>query len=165
MLVDLRELFSGEIKKKDINYSFSLADVETEGVKPFVSPIEVDAVLTSSTGSIKMDGKLSFDYKMPCDRCMEDTLTKQCIDINYFLTKENCEDLDDIYLQVEDKFDLDDFFYQEIFLNLPVKYVCKDNCKGLCPICGANLNKEDCSCEKKKIDPRLEALKLLLQDE
>ena len=165
MLVDLRGFFSGENAKKNIEYNFSLADVEVQGVKPFISPIQVKAEISSKAQSVRLNAHLSYDYKMPCDRCMADTTSHSSLVIDSLLTKEDCEDLSDEFITVGDEIDLDEFLYGEIILNLPVKYVCEDDCKGLCETCGVNLNVEQCSCNKQKIDPRLEVLKLLLEDE
>ena len=50
-----------------------------------------------------------------------------------------------------------------LFINEPFKVLCDEDCKGLCPSCGANLNQEQCSCgDDTDIDPRMEALKELL---
>lgn len=48
--------------------------------------------------------------------------------------------------------------WEEFSLALPVKPLCNESCKGLCPVCGINRNKESCSCEKEKLDPRMAAL-------
>jgi len=48
--------------------------------------------------------------------------------------------------------------WQEFSLALPVKPLCGENCKGLCPVCGADRNTENCSCDKERLDPRMAAL-------
>ncbi|HNR50822.1 MAG: hypothetical protein BWZ01_01654 [Deltaproteobacteria bacterium ADurb.BinA179] len=53
---------------------------------------------------------------------------------------------------------LGDYIASELVLALPLRFICDERCKGLCPGCGANLNKEECRCEKKPVDPRLHAL-------
>ena len=60
-------------------------------------------------------------------------------------------------------FNLDPLVTEDIFLSLPTKILCSEDCKGLCPKCGVNLNLGKCSC-KKEIDPRLAALKELLDN-
>ncbi|HOL80128.1 MAG TPA: DUF177 domain-containing protein, partial [Clostridiales bacterium] len=57
---------------------------------------------------------------------------------------------------------LDDLLAEDIWLSMPVTILCSDDCKGICPSCGTNLNEETCSC-KKAVDPRLEALAKLLE--
>jgi uncharacterized protein len=50
----------------------------------------------------------------------------------------------------------------EFYLALPMKPLCKDDCKGLCPLCGANWNRDTCTCKAEWVDPRLAVLKKLL---
>ncbi|MEA2102433.1 MAG: DUF177 domain-containing protein [Thermodesulfobacteriota bacterium] len=55
------------------------------------------------------------------------------------------------------------FIRSELVLSLPLRYICSPDCKGLCSVCGANLNKGPCGC-KKEIDPRLKKLAILKKD-
>ena len=67
------------------------------------------------------------------------------------------------YIQVDDyKLDLDELIRTDILLELPTKFLCKEDCKGLCPTCGKNLNEGACNCQTHQIDPRLEVLKQLI---
>lgn len=69
----------------------------------------------------------------------------------------------DDYVETPDyKLDLDELATADILLELPSKHLCKPDCKGLCPDCGADLNETACDCGKHRIDPRLEALKDLM---
>ncbi len=58
---------------------------------------------------------------------------------------------------------LHDILKEQILLNIHMKPLCDENCKGICPKCGKDLNTESCFCEEKDIDPRLEVLKSLLE--
>lgn len=70
---------------------------------------------------------------------------------------------DDSYIQIENyKLDLDELMRADILLELPTKFLCKEDCKGLCPVCGKNLNEGSCDCNLHQIDPRLEVLKKLI---
>ena len=72
---------------------------------------------------------------------------------------------DDYVIADEDGYvDLSVVFGEELLLELPAKYLCDSSCKGLCIKCGANLNKKNCGCDTKEIDPRLEVLKALLEN-
>ena len=62
------------------------------------------------------------------------------------------------------KLDVDGLIYSEVVVNLPMKHLCKDDCEGICPKCGKDLNEGDCGCPAKEIDPRLQALADLLKD-
>ncbi len=61
--------------------------------------------------------------------------------------------------------DLDDLVREQILLALPTRQLCRDDCKGLCPTCGANLNQTTCDCSAEEIDPRFAALAQLLAEE
>lgn len=70
-------------------------------------------------------------------------------------------DLADVDLETFDgkTIDLDPILREQVMLALPVSVVCREDCKGLCPVCGQNLNEKECGCERKVIDPRLAVLK------
>ncbi|MGQ0540872.1 MAG: DUF177 domain-containing protein, partial [Blastocatellia bacterium] len=67
------------------------------------------------------------------------------------------EDLD-VDLLIDDSLDLNEIVREQILLNLPQQIFCKEDCKGLCPKCGANINLIDCNCNETEIDPRWAAL-------
>ena len=166
MRIDLKRFFSNEDVSQEINYSFELKDVEIDGYKPFVSPVKVKGVLRSFAGSAELDAELSYDFSMPCNRCMEETLKNCKLKVSHTLVRTlNNEADNDSYIQVENgPFDFDELFYSDIILELPVKYICKEDCKGICPKCGANLNYNSCNCSESQVDPRLEALKQLIDN-
>ena len=69
----------------------------------------------------------------------------------------------DDYIETPDfTVELDEVVITDILLNLPQKNLCKEDCKGLCPTCGVNLNTGSCACSGKTVDPRLEILKQLM---
>ena len=72
------------------------------------------------------------------------------------------DDNPDISMLEGTSIDLDEIIYTNLFLNLPSKQLCSDDCKGLCPICGGNLNKTDCGCKSDTTDPRFDILDNLL---
>ena len=69
----------------------------------------------------------------------------------------------DDYIETPDyQLELDDLAISDILLELPSKFLCNDDCKGLCQNCGKNLNKGECDCSKSNVDPRLDILKQLI---
>jgi len=68
------------------------------------------------------------------------------------------EDLEYGYYQ-DDVIDLDNLIFEQVMLQIPIKILCTDTCKGLCPHCGMNLNTASCSCHAEFIDERLAVLK------
>ena len=88
----------------------------------------------------------------PCSRCLDPVETQAEYDF---------EDI--VESGAETEFDLLPFIEDCLFINEPSKILCREDCRGLCQHCGANLNYETCSCDAEaEIDPRMEALKSLL---
>lgn len=166
MRIDLRRYFSDEDISQKLDYSFTLEDVEVDGVHPFVSPIKVSGLLKPFGGSAELTAVLSYDLSMPCSRCLEEILSHKELNVSHTLVRSLAdEEDDDSYIQVEnDAVDLDELFYSDLMLEMPSKFVCKEDCKGLCPECGKNLNYGSCDCRKSQTDPRLEILSKLLDN-
>ena len=74
----------------------------------------------------------------------------------------NDEENDTLLLVENESIELDDLLREDILLELPTKFLCKPDCKGLCPGCGKNLNEGKCDCSARQVDPRLEVLKQLI---
>ena len=72
---------------------------------------------------------------------------------------EQSEDADERSFMVGYEFDVDAFMESEISFNMPTKILCKPDCKGICKVCGKNLNKGDCGCDQFVPDPRMAAIK------
>jgi uncharacterized protein len=119
-----------------------------------------------------LEGKLTGEFEVACDRCLQ--FVGVNLDVDFaedFVTLETYESASaeheltgaDLSISVYDgeRIDLDEIIREEILLNLPTRQVCRETCAGLCPTCGANRNRETCSCEQKEIDPRWNALKEL----
>lgn len=164
MLLDLRRVFVEEIKELPFSGSFSMSDTEISGSYPFVSPVSYTGKVTAFAGEARMEAEVTFTFEIPCDRCLEPIRSEYCYRFSHGLVRTlNQEDNND-YIQVEDeKIDVDELLRADILLELPSKFLCKPDCKGLCSQCGKNLNEGDCGCNKTRIDPRLEVLQQLIQ--
>ena len=118
---------------------------------------------------IHVEGTVDAVLRENCDRCGEPvSLALHCgfsEDFSNVAEKIKEEDADgesDIHFFRGDEIDLFPYVEQCIYLNKPMKTLCRPDCKGLCPQCGANLNEKECSCDKSPIDPRLAVLADLL---
>ena len=158
MILDLREIFAGG-KPLHIDSDLSLTDYEINGENP-ISELHFTGDVINRADVVSLSGKASFVYSAPCDRCAEPTVRKYCYDISHVLVNrlENEDDFEDDAVLTENmQLDLDDLIRSDIILLLPAKFLCKEDCKGICPGCGKRLNFEECVC-KKEIDPRLAKL-------
>ncbi|MBE6824128.1 MAG: DUF177 domain-containing protein [Ruminococcaceae bacterium] len=163
MLLSLKDIFVNDGMESRHQYSLPLSDVELYGVYPFTSPVEVSATVKNKTGLVTLDVDVEYDYCAPCDRCFVDVKSHRVEHFSHRLVESLEGDYNDEYIETTDyKLDLSELVTTDILLSLPSKYLCKGDCQGLCQKCGHNLNLGECDCDKRVIDPRLEALKELL---
>ena len=164
MLLDLKKIFSEESESCSFDYSMDLSSTGLNGFFPFVSPVRVRGEVRGRKGSADLKAKVSFDFSIPCDRCAEPIDRHYRYAFSHVLVRslENRED-DGRLIEVRDeKLDLDELMREDILLELPTKFLCREDCKGLCPVCGKNLNEGPCGCDGHPADPRLEVLGKLI---
>lgn len=101
-----------------------------------------------------------------CARCLEPVSLEISGELGYLYCSRGTDELDglDDYMPVETEFfgkviDVMPQIRETVYTLVPTKVLCRDDCKGLCPVCGKNLNEGQCSCASDDIDPRLEALR------
>lgn len=109
---------------------------------------------------ILLETVIDMTLQMRCDRCLETVLQKIHIDFSREFDmneteKQRIESLDEINFMSGNNLDVDGFVYGEVLMNLPMKVLCREDCKGICNRCGANLNHETCNCDTTELDPRM----------
>ncbi len=138
----------------------------------FLSPIEYDLTLTKVGDNVWVRGPVRANLSLPCARCLEAfsflVETEMDIELQPKVTGPTAAEVElkteemDLYYFEGDEIDLDPYVFEEVMLNIPVKPLCSEACKGMCPICGTNLNIEECRCEKIGTTLLGERLKLFL---
>lgn len=162
MILELEPIFNIEGESCDFDYLLDLSSESYVGLKPFKTPVRVNGSVTNQTGVVEIKAVASFVLDIACDRCAKEMKVPLEVDINHTLVKElNDDDNYELLLVDEFQLDLDSLVTEDIFLDIPAKFLCSEDCKGLCSTCGSDLNDGSCSC-KKAIDPRLEVLAQLL---
>ena len=126
----------------------------------FVEPISFSGELKNENGEIFASGDIEFEYKVRCHRCGEEIIRSEKIAVNEIFSRDSSEEK---YLLVGETLDLENMIIDNIRLNLPVKFLCNEECKGFCAKCGVNLNNEQCNCKEEKVDSRFEILTTLLK--
>ena len=174
MKLDLRPLLAGE-RLLEIDYDLVIeTDPEDTasilyGVS-FPSPMKVKGDITNTAGYMRMYLEAELDYEAKCARCLTDVDGSFTFDLEKTVApKEVLADLDedrlDDYAIIEDGFlDVDMYVREQLEMEFPLRFLCHDDCKGLCQRCGKNLNEGECDCAKKEIDPRMAPLQKLLDE-
>lgn len=164
MVIDLKRFFQADGLDETVRCGLDFSGVELGGAKPFCAPVEVEARLKSFAGSVALRTEVSFRLTMPCDRCAETFTRDYTKSYSHTLVRETQGEEDgDLVLVPEEKLDLFRLLLEDILLDMPGQFLCREDCKGLCHICGKNLNEGPCKCGAPQTDPRLEVLKQLLE--
>jgi uncharacterized protein len=146
---------------------------ESIDTNSLLSPVSARLRIEKAGEEIMVKGDLRAEIKLICSRCLKEYNGKLTVpvDVVYHPVEElkdeahlnevKSEELDlDFYSGEE--IDLLDLVKEQVELNIPMKPLCDDACKGICQKCGTDLNIRSCTCSVKDIDPRFESLKKLL---
>lgn len=164
MLIELNNIFNNDGECFKFDYTMDLSSYDLNGQHPFASPVSIVGKVFNNVGVVKLEANASFRYVGICDRCADDITKDFVVPIEHFLVQSlNNEDNDDYIIVPDMKLDLDELVLTDMLLSLPSKNLCSDDCKGLCSMCGQNLNHGHCNC-KKDVDPRLASLLQLLEE-
>ncbi|MHB8139159.1 MAG: YceD family protein [Smithellaceae bacterium] len=129
---------------------------------------DVNCVITKSGDTVYIRGELAAQVSQECGRCLEPAEIPIGVDFAYTLVPAKTETAEELELTAQeletsyyrgDFIDLAPIICEQIVLQVPMKIICADDCKGLCPHCGINLNTGSCSCNLHKVDNRLAVLK------
>jgi uncharacterized protein len=136
-----------------------------------VEPVALAFDIFKDQDHFRLAGDVKTVLELPCSRCLEPF--RHGVDAHFDLrfqphatnTGEGEREIEEDDLTTafyeDDAIDLGQLMREQFYLSLPMKPLCRDDCKGLCPVCGTNWNRETCSCKRDWDDPRLAALKNL----
>ena len=173
MKLDLRPLLAGE-RLLEFEYELPL-DITSEDTASFLwgvdfpSPMKVKGEITNTAGYMRMTVDTSVDYQAECARCLAPVSGTFTLSLEKTVAPRNLlSDLDedklDDYAIIEDGFlDMDEPLLEQLEMEFPSRFLCKEDCLGLCQRCGKNLNEGKCDCSEKEFDPRMEPLRKLLE--
>ncbi len=148
-----------------IEQNISPLDFQGEKIV-FLKPFCVIGKAINVGEFITLRGTIKSAMELHCHRCLERFELCFSTDFNEEFPLNTKVIEGEIQEGIKDHIiDIRNLVENTVLLSLPMKRLCDENCKGLCERCGANLNKEQCSCVTEKIDPRLAVLKQLLQNE
>lgn len=144
----------------------SRSDVDMEGINSIdKTMLELD--IQKSGEEYFCQGNLEAEVTLECARCLEPFKEKLINSTDFIATPpgqkiDQTDDEDRVFFDADLRADLWEIVRQTVILGLSMKPLCQDDCLGLCPLCGTNLNHKKCKCHMKETDPRLEPLKKLL---
>ncbi len=142
--------------KHNLEFEGSVSDVGL--VDPFINGYLLKVKIDKSIHQLIADADLQVKAKLNCDRCgseFEEEINTQ-FEVVYLVDSGEQEESDEIrFISPEEPFiDISQDLHDYSQLALPVKVLCKEDCKGLCPHCGTDLNNTSCECKDETIDDR-----------
>lgn len=126
----------------------------------FATPISFSGEVKNENGDILVNGEIDFDCEVECHRCGESIIKTMNFKISEIYSTNSQEEK---YLLQGEILDFEDMLVDNIRLNLPIKFLCINDCKGVCTMCGNNLNVSECDCSKKNTDSKFSVLSDLLK--
>ena len=132
-------------------------------------PPEVSGRIIRKGHEVRLRGKITAGAEVDCDRCLKTVAVPVETDFDVkYIPAADYRSSDAAELQEEDlsvsffegkTIDVDELVREQVLLAMPARALCNEECKGLCPVCGANRNTDSCNCDSREIDPRWERLK------
>ncbi|WP_408956538.1 YceD family protein [Natroniella sp. ANB-PHB2] len=157
MKIDITEIKDNLGAMMNTAFALEAEDRTIQGQKiSIIEPSNLELKVINSEGEYVIIGTVFLSLQVVCSRCLKEFKTTLEFEVKGEVSKTEVEDAE---------IDISTILTEHIRLAVPMKYVCDEECKGLCPNCGRNLNQEDCDCIMHKVDPRLAKLEKLLPDE
>ncbi len=153
MILDLSELLEvgssrNYLKELEVDHiEFRGKEISIKG------PIKIDLDVLKTDASFVLTGELEVSLILKCSRCLKEYAHPIEVEISDEFMIEDIEDLKNV--------DVFPILVSDIILEIPIKPLHDENCKGLCSFCGQDLNEGECDCEEEIVDPRLAKLKEL----
>ena len=160
MKINVSGILKTEGASLEIKFDGSLEELNSIGMDiKFGDSINFIGHIENNKSILKLSGKLKVKYTVLCFRCLIEVDKSLDLFINEnFAANIKTDDLE-VY-EYEGKFvEIDKMLIDNIILNIPMKQLCSQTCKGLCQRCGINLNEKTCDCKDDDINPNLEVLK------
>jgi len=164
MLINLTDYFEVKGKQSDISVPFETDVFNVDGIEyPVISKEEIKLHFENiGDGKLVISGTTYVVLDGICDRCLTPVKIDVPMEFEYTVAKpDGYHEIDDDeqFFMTGYEMDTNVLINNELIMSLPMKVLCKETCKGLCPICGKNRNEGDCGCDTFVPDPRMAAIK------
>lgn len=163
MKVELADIISCENKEVSKQVEIDLMSFNSRlGEFPIVKKAPFVLKLTNEENKrLLIQGEAEVTIVVSCDRCLQDVEQEFHIVVDKELDLTNQDEekrMNEADYMIGTNLDVDKLIFGEILVSWPMKVLCKEDCKGICKRCGANLNITECQCQKTEPDPRMAAI-------
>ena len=151
MILQLREIFQIEGMHLPVSYEITPEELSEVRGYTFAAPVAVSGEFYNRAGIVTLKYTVSCTLDVVCDRCLTELKRDYSYDFSHTVVPslQSEGDIYDTYLVAQhDSIDMNETAISDLLLMLPTKMLCREDCKGLCDICGCNLNERTCHCRK-----------------
>ncbi len=166
--VDVSKIFNGSVSEISLDFALELDDKNVDGLVFENAPRIKSKVFEKASGKgtaesfVALSVEITGEYCGECARCASDVTKSLMVNREYGVARKLVDDSEEYIEASEGILDMEEIARTLFYLELPSRILCKDDCLGLCSVCGTDLNVSICSCKAIKRGNGLEALKKLL---
>ena len=165
MIIEMGYLFNRKGATIPVELVEKIDDVKDyPDVVEFVEPVRIEGTLKNEDDVFVLDAVGKTTALMECSSCLAPVRKELSFEIKERFAHTGRDD-EETETFTGDQIDLADYVKRGIIGELPMRVECREDCKGLCPICGKDLNDGDCGCDRTIRDPRFESLRALFNDD
>ena len=151
MLMNIKNILN--IPGTSQEFDFSVPEEQLEFVRGYVfdTPVQVKGDIVNHAGAVVLRLHIEFSLLVTCDRCLKETVQAFSYDTEHLVVRFlNDEENEESYVVAKaESIDIAEIAVADLLLELPSKMLCKEDCKGLCPVCGCDRNLIECDCMAK----------------
>lgn len=165
MQLELAQLIGKDGSELAFSEQYDFSDMQFGITHPLTEPVKASGAVKNAAGVLTLTGQIETVLHGVCDRCAKPFTRQLSIPLHAVLEADpDCDEPEDLWTfsVTDNRADLDEIVTTALVFGLDGQMLCKEDCKGLCCRCGADLNLGPCSC-KPEIDPRLAVLQSLLE--
>jgi len=146
MVVNLRQVFNITGERREFEYEIPETEFSHAKGYNFAVPVSIKGSFYNRAGIVYMIYSVKFTLNIICDRCLKEIQRDYSFDFKHIVVTSVNSENDDFIIAENDSVDVNEIALSDIILELPTKMLCCEDCKGICPVCGFNLNESECNC-------------------
>ncbi len=156
MLINLSAILKDIDAKIILDNDIDIKNAEFMGENfVFTKPLHINGAITNNTKSLELLADVTGDMKVQCARCRKPLTVPVEFSVSEVIMQDNGDvQNEDVIVISGEEIDVHDIILNNFLMNVEGKYLCSEDCRGLCSKCGKDLNTGDCGCDEGDIDPR-----------
>ena len=148
MLMNIKNILNIEGSSQDFDFSVPEENLSFIRGYSFHSPVKVKGSIANHAGAVVLNMQIDFSLLVTCDRCLKESVQAFSYQTEHLVVRFlNDEENEENYIIAKaESIDIAEIAVADLLLELPSKMLCKEDCKGLCPVCGCDRNITECDC-------------------